>query len=405
MFKKKFDNKIYLLFFLFAAALFTAVSFFEISTSQQFSELANSFLHGKTYFLDGSYFNNRLRDNTPFMGHYYWPLGPFPAVVLMPFVGLFGFFGFYFFQSYLNYFLVLGIAYLVFLLARKIKYSDLDAFFLSVAFVFGSVFFGVAPHSSSWYFAQTITVFLLFLAIWEYFGKKRHWLIGLFLGMVLLTRVTAAVAILFFALDILLKKSLSQKVKIEKLAKLFVIPAICFLLLSTYNYVRFGDPLDQGYRAQILFEQFDVDKEEYGLFNIQYLPRGIYYSLLAMPNPNINSDTHNLAFPFVVADPWGMSIFVNSPFLLYLFFLKIKKKRAKLLIITSYVIWFGIAASVFIGHKQFGFRYALDFMPLLFTAFMITYRDNFSKLSRNLKLLIIFSGLTNVYLLYTLFKL
>jgi len=388
-----------LIFLLTIATILLFYFNFSFQYNQQFSELANSFLQHKFFFLNNSPYNQYISDNVYFKNHYYWPLGPFPAIALMPFIQLGHLFNFYFFQGYLNFFLVLLIFYLIFKLARKIDFSPLESIYLSTAFILSSMFLGVAVFSFSWYFAQTIVVLLLFLALLEYFGKKRYFLIGLIFGLILLSRVTASIGILFFLADTISEKNINPKIKIQNTLKLAIIPAICLILLGGYNYVRFNNPFDQGYRAQILDINSMHDKNNYGLFNLKYLPRGIYYSLINIPEPVFNTETHLLSFPFVRDNRWGLSIFLTSPYLLYLFFTKIKKKREKLLILTSILIWLTIAASFFTGYIQFGFRYALDFMPLLFTAFMIVYKKSEERMSNNLKMIIIISAIFNFYLL------
>src|SRR6266850_1026830 len=96
-----------------ACLLFAVVVCFNLTVSadQQFSYLAESFLQGKTYFLASSTFGH---DTAFFQGKYYWPLGPFPAVLLLPFVLVFRSFSLFFFQGYLQVFLVLGVFYLFF---------------------------------------------------------------------------------------------------------------------------------------------------------------------------------------------------------------------------------------------------------------------------------------------------
>ena len=55
-----------------------------------------------------------------------------------------------------------GITFFVFKLARSLLYSQEDSAVLTFGFVLGSAFIGVAFVSSSWFFAQVITTFLLF---------------------------------------------------------------------------------------------------------------------------------------------------------------------------------------------------------------------------------------------------
>ena len=51
---------------------------------QQYVRLAESFLSGKLHLLVE--LPEHLHDTALYGGRYYWPLGPFPAVLLMPFV-------------------------------------------------------------------------------------------------------------------------------------------------------------------------------------------------------------------------------------------------------------------------------------------------------------------------------
>src|SRR3989338_10072579 len=53
---------------------------------QHFSYLAQSFLDGHTYFTQNL---KSWSDTTLFNGRHYWPLGPFPALLLLPLVVIF----------------------------------------------------------------------------------------------------------------------------------------------------------------------------------------------------------------------------------------------------------------------------------------------------------------------------
>jgi hypothetical protein len=60
--------------------------------------------------------------------------------------------------------------------------------------------------SSAWYFVQAITVILLFLALYEYFTKRRYVVIGLLYAAVFASRFTAGLTIIFFLLALLKEK-------------------------------------------------------------------------------------------------------------------------------------------------------------------------------------------------------
>ena len=169
---------------------------FTISGAQHFSRLAQSFLHGGLAFNtppDGIW-----DDTTPYAGKNYWPLGPFPAVLLMPFQFLAGLVGIFFYQGYLQSVLVGLLLVLVFLVARRTGFDPEDAAYLAFGFVFSTACLGVAFWPWSWYFSQVIACVLIFAAIAEMTGKRRPVVIGILFALCLATRATAALGLCWF---------------------------------------------------------------------------------------------------------------------------------------------------------------------------------------------------------------
>ena len=175
---------------------------FVLEGSQQFSLLAQAFLHGQLNFR--SSIGGSGQDPILWHGKIYWGEGPFPAVLLMPLVGFFSIFHRFYFQGYLDWILILGVLFFVFKLARSLAYSKEDSLVLALGFALGSVFIGVASVSSSWFFAQVLTTFLLFWSLYEYYARKhkRWWLIGVLCGLILMTRATASPVFIFFFLEL-----------------------------------------------------------------------------------------------------------------------------------------------------------------------------------------------------------
>ena len=371
-----------------------------VEGSQQFSYLANSFLHGHTYFLNGS--NTPGGDLVDYNGKFYWALGPLPAIVLMPFVGLFSILNHFFYQGYLQVLLILALAYILIKIARKLSYSIDDSVLLCLAFILGSMFIGVASVSTSWYFAQVLTTLLLFFGIYKFLTGRHWWAIGISIALVAITRLTAATIVIFFLLEIWDKKQ-NQTTKLKDTTKLLLPLAIAMVLLMTYNYVRFGNVLEQGYGLQILVPSL-TKARAYGIFSPIHLPGNIFYAFFSGPVPVFrDSVSHVLKFPFIKSNPWGMSIFLTSPYLLYLFTIKRSQlnRRTIHILITVAIT----AALVFlyygIGFRQFGYRYALDFMPLVYLLFIMKYREAHNRLTMGMKTLLITSFVLNIYLLLT----
>lgn len=380
--------------FLLVCALFN----FFLAGEQQFSYLANSFLHGKFDFLEVPMTTN---DTVPFAGNYYWPLQPFPAVVLIVPVFLFSLFGKLFLQGYLQFFLVVGVFYLIFRICKKLNYSSNDSLFLSFAFCFCSFFLGVAFWPWSWYFSQVVSTFLLFWGLYEFMSRKRYLLLGIIAGLIFLTRAPASLVILLFVSDLFWISRANSQLKLRNFFKLFIPFFIAILVSFLYNYLRFKNIFEFGYNLQIIGNP-TLKAREYGTFNPIHLPGNLYFFLLNPPTPVYRDSLSSvLSPPYIRANPWGMGIFFSSPYFLLLFFLKYKEKLLKLMWATVLVIAVPIFFYYGIGYRQYGFRYSLDFLPILFLIFLFAYKKKYSEVSKPLKFAILAFAYINLYLFFT----
>lgn len=385
-----------LVFLFFAATLIFNIS---VRGNQHFSYLANSFLQGKAFFTTIP--DTSWTDTSFFRNQHYWPLGPFPAVLLLPFVFVANLPHFFLFQGILNFFLVIGVFAFVYKIAGLKNYSSHDSLLLAFAFCFASAFIGVAFLSISWYFSQVITVFFLLWAIYEFLTKKRYLLLGIIMGIVVATRLTAGLGLIFFVLEIMFSNTGIPR-KIRNISFLIIPFFVSLSFLGFYNFLRFENIFETGYRYQIVFNQALEIARNLGVFSWQHVPGNLYRFLLAGPLPvTIKGSPQILKFPFFRTDSWGMSIFVTSPYFVYLFFLNFKDKISKFLIITILVIAIPILFYYGVGFTQLGYRYSLDFLPWLFLLLIKSYRLQTETISFRFKILIIFSAIFNFYLFYT----
>jgi hypothetical protein len=378
------------------ALLFAVTVLLDVSVhgEQQFAYLARSFLSGHTYFLErpGSW-----ADTVPFQGRHYWPLGPLPAVVLMPLVLLSDRFGVLFQQGYLQPFLVAAALWLCFRIARRTGYSRDDSICLALGFVYATAFLGVAMWPWGWYFSHVLTVCLVLATIDEFIGRRRYWLLGVLCGLTLSARVTASFGIGWIALHTLLSDERRQA-KAQALAMLLLPYLAAFALLLLYNDARFGDPFEQGYATQLI-PPHAVKARDYGLFSPIHLPGNLYYLLLSAPAPVLRDGLSRvLRFPWVAANPWGMSLFVTSPCFLYLFGLRFRDRTSLLLLLTAGAIATPLLLYYGVGYRQFGYRYSLDFLPFLYYLLLRNYREQRGALTDGFRITILASAVANLYL-------
>jgi hypothetical protein len=140
------------------------------------------------------------------------------------------------------------------------------------------------------------------------------------------------------------------------------------------------------------------------VFSLVHIPTNFYAAFLSAPLTVVkNSSSWILKFPYIQNNPYGISIFITSPYLLYLFTQKWKtyNKQARNLIIASLISCIWVLSFYGIGKDQLGYRYSLDFLPDVFMLFMLIYRKNHDSLSRGIKFLLLGAGVFNFFLLFS----
>jgi hypothetical protein len=380
------------------ALLLIIICAYTYKGGQQFSELALAFLHGHLNFL--SPIGGLGQDPVLYHGKIYWGEGPFPALLLMPFVAFFQLFHLFFYQGYLQWILIIGVLYLVFKLARIISYSKEDSFILALGFTLGSVFIGVASASSSWFFAQVLTALLLFWSLYEFYAHKhkRWWLLGIICALIFMTRATAAPIFLFFCLELWQIHTKATQ-RFTKFIQLCMPLVVAVILLGVYNFLRFHSPFNGGYAYQLLYPA-SAESRSLGVFSLVHIPTNLYSALLRAPVPILRDSTSwTLKFPYIQNNIYGMSIFITSPYFMSLFTTKWSAidSRVRNLLIATLVSCLLVLSFYGVGPLQFGYRYSLDFLPELFLVFMIMYRKSHRQLSRGMKLVLLGSGIVNFY--------
>lgn len=355
-------------------------------SGDHYTYLAQSFVRGKLSVdaLPGSY-----ADVVYWQGHKYLPFGPLPALLLVPFLPLL--------QAGLpsvtvgHLFTLLNIALFYSLLGRAGIVGARRRWALLLFFFSTSYFSTILDLTAddSWLFAHVITTTFLLLAFRETLGRRRPVAMGLFLGLAALTRFTTIFALPFFIWMLLdrpkpdtshLQEGEEDNEPADGRApgrprlnlafagstlKLLLGLAGPLALLFAYNYARFGSPLESGYSKAVLYYDVLDQARAHGLFSLAHIPKNLFMFLLQGPLPYPSTDAPVLQFPYLIPSPWGMSILLTSPAIIYALRAGLKKPLER-------ACWLGVISTMVaiftyygVGYAQFGFRYALDFIPLL----------------------------------------
>ncbi|HEV8427386.1 MAG TPA: hypothetical protein VGQ41_05700 [Pyrinomonadaceae bacterium] len=332
----------------------------EASAVPYYNYLADAFLHGQLHLrlipkstLDLSYFN----------GHFYLYWAPLPAVLLMPFVALFGV-GF----SDVAFTLLVAAAnvFLVAILLRKLcvvriaRVSRVKRGILVLFFSLGTVHLTLAPFGRVWSTGQLVGFLCVILAYLASISVHSRWAFA-FTGLAIAGAVLTRSHLIFAALwpCIYLWKQYSsagvrKKVGLFLLTLLPILAAIA--LLGIYNWLRFGNILDNGIPHHAMHAAFSKSYQQYGAFNIHYVPINLFYQYIAYP------------LPIRPSSYYGGSLFLLSPVFVAAFWSPGGKSAWIRWGLLASIVLVGIPIALLMGTGwvQFGPRYTLDFtVPLL----------------------------------------
>lgn len=256
---------------------------------------------------------------------------------------------------------------------------------LSFAFASPNFYLTLTPGIWSTYQVIAITYLLLFLLFYclMLMNKQRR-LTYLAVGVVFFTlawlsRYTLVFYGLLFLYPFYLFYKAGGKVLLCKAVGIFVgITVIFGSLFGLYNYHRFGDPFETGFRYQVGKERSNKALREGKVYSIDYMPHNITHYFLNHAALTLEKKPFfsNLTLE-------GNSIFSVYPAVLLFFFLFQKKyfqkKTHMFFIVSAVTIIVGTLTyfSVFFasGWDQLGNRFFFDLIPLVFVLLLFVLKE------------------------------
>lgn len=321
-------------------------------------------------------------------GKYYVIFPPLPAILLMPFVALWGENTNQSLFSILIASLSTVIAFQVF---RSLKLNTSKSLWLSALFAFGSMQWYHAVIGSAWYLSLICAMLFLWLAIWATIKKKNFLLIGFLLGCAYLSRFATILAFPFFLLMNNSAGLLEKKKILIRSLLFFTGLAIPVIFSLVYNWARYSTIWHLGYTV---YERRYYNWEyQLGTYSLSYFPRHLKAIFLSFPI-KINH------FPYLLPNTWSMALWLVMPAIILIFWAPVKQKIVWVIYLT---LLFLLPTTIFlggVGASQFGYRYALDYMPFLFLLIAQAIKNNFYWWQKGL---IILSIAVNFWGIYTSF--
>ncbi len=310
--------------------------------------LARAFLNGRLY-ITGLYPWLELVPRPG--GGWYSPFPPLPAVTFVPLVAL----GIPV-DTNLPAAIAGGAAVgLMWLLLDFMKLRD--RLLMTAGFALGSELLWSAATGGQHLYPQVLAAALLLGALLVARRGGPPLLAGILTGLAAASRLPTGLAIAFIVW-------LTRR-PIPVLAG----AALVLLPVALYNLARFGSPLEFGYGLIAGTDGKTVLDERWytaGIVSIEYLPRGLYVMLLE-------------SFDYVEQAPWfrpnwnGASILLTMPVLAWI--ATIRGRDAAVGLATAALVMVPNILHGVPGFSQFGYRFILDALPILWLLLAERFRD------------------------------
>lgn len=314
--------------------------------------LARALLDGRTWVTwPGPYI-----DALAYQGHYYIIEGPLPAILLLPFVGIFGLAN----QTLLAVALAAVAVGAAWQLAENLGVRRTNNVWLCAFALCGTDLLWCAIFGDVWFLAHVSAVCFTLLALAEITGKRRAWLVALWAACAFESRFSLVLAVPVYLYLLLGADAQRRQARVVASFVGVLIPVAALWIL--YNEARWGTWNDVGYTAW--YHQDQVGMPTGSPFRLEYLGYQLKSFFLQLP-------AWLGKYPWLVPTYSGVALTWTSPALVLAF---LARRPANLVA----ALWIGAllaAAPNFLyyvnGFAQFGMRHALDFEPFLLALMML----------------------------------
>ena len=335
----------------YSVAMLASIYWRHLPTDRMMT-LAEQALTGR---LDSDTFKGTV-DSVDMGGRYYLAVGPLQLLPYLPFA--------LFHVLHALAGRIVGIAFgipaalLALPLARAYGARGSAAYWVAGFVAFGTLLFYVSVFGDLYYLAHAESFLALTIFLLEWACRRRPAVLGACLAFSFLARPTTALAALPFGIALLWQKRDSVG-RVVTAAVAFALPiGLALAVYGWFNWVRFGSPLQAGYAISYLPQPGLDPRRALGLFSVLQIPENLRLAVLA-PFDTMGK------FPYLTANPYGLSMLLVSPALLTALWAGFKERSAQLMWIAAALV----AGPVFLyyggGYIQYGFRYSLDFTPFL----------------------------------------
>jgi hypothetical protein len=285
---------------------------------------------------------------------------PFPAVLMLPQVAVHGRRANDVVPTLLVAALVLPLAFVTLRrmgaagLSRRTPVDDL---WLALCLAFGTVFFFSAVQGRVWFTAHVVGVALACGYLYCTIGARHAIGAGLCLGLAAMTRTPMAFLFPLFLLEAWRVTGRAERRRFLVLCARFAAPVVVIAAAGmAFNLARFDQPFEFGHSYLAVRQQAQM--EESGLFSLDYLGRNLAVALALLPRLTGES-------PYLQISGHGLAVWFTTPILFFLLWPRERGAWHRPLWLTVALVAVPSLLYQNSGWLQFGYRFALDYMPLL----------------------------------------
>jgi hypothetical protein len=305
--------------------------------------LAHSLLKGHFYLVDLT-----IAEETIVNGHRYVAYGIGPSLLMLPFVAIWGL-GFN--QNLFGSGVAALTVSLWWAILGQLEISGGRKIWLTLLMGVASPlwFYGGRDAGTVWSLMHLVALLGLVFALWDTTGRKRGWPAGLGLGLAVLSRQPVLLSLPFFAGMLWGGDNCGETLRKEVWFGVVLGAALAFQ--GYYDFVRFGNPFDNGY-ARV------VGATPWGLFSVRYVPRNLRLYFLSFP-------ARLRKFPWLDPGEDGFSVYILTP-AIFLALGADYRKRISILALAAILAIQALYLTYYCtGFIQFGDRYSMDYLPFV----------------------------------------
>jgi hypothetical protein len=314
---------------------------------------------------------------------------PLPAVLMLPQAAIHGH---YANDVWLTVIVAALVLPLFFSLLGRLREAGLsersvsDDLWLVAALAFGTVFYFSAVQGRVWFTAHVVGVAMALSYVWCCVEARHPILAGLCLGLAAMTRTPMAFMFPLFLFEAYRMGGGRENLRgVAKTCAKFAAPVVVIAILGMiHNYARFDDPLEFGHRYLAVMQQQQL--ESHGMFDYAYLSRNLTVAFSLLPELSWSK-------PYVIVSGHGLAMWFTTPLLFFVLWPRTKGPLHRPLWVCVAIVALPTMLYQNSGWLQFGYRFSLDYMVLLFVLIAVGGRQ----LGRIGKALIIAGIIVNLF--------